>query len=124
MLPTDPDSTSEKYREQIFHATGEKVGVIISDSAGRAWRNGTAGHAIGVAGLPEIEDQTGKPDLFGTPLSSSQEGIAEELASAASLVQGQADEGRPVALISGIKVTGKTSSASSLIRPKEFDLFR
>ena len=124
LLPTDPDSTSEKYREQIFHATGESVGVIISDSAGRAWRNGTVGLAIGVAGLPAIEDHTGKPDLFGTPLISSQEAIADELASAASLVQGQADEGRPVALIRGIKVTGKASSASSLIRPKEFDLFR
>ena len=124
LLPMDPDSTSEKYREQIFVATGKRVGVIISDSAGRAWRNGTVGLAIGVAGLPAIEDHTGKLDLFGVPLVSSQEAIADELASAASLVQGQADEGRPVALIRGIKATGPVSSAKSLIRPKEFDLFR
>ena len=103
LLPSDPDSTSEKYREQIFVATGKRVGV---------------------AGLPAIEDHTGKLDLFGVPLVSSQEAIADELASAASLVQGQADEGRPVALIRGIKATGPVSSAKSLIRPKEFDLFR
>ena len=82
------------------------------------------GLAIGVAGIAAIEDHTGKLDLFGVPLVSSQEAIADELASAASLVQGQADEGRPVALIRRIKATGPVSSAKSLIRPKEFDLFR
>jgi len=124
LLPVDPDATSKKYREEIYQVTGENVGIIISDSVGRAWRNGTIGLAIGVSGLPAIEDHRGKVDLFGVPLISSQEAIADELASAASLIQGQADEGRPVALIRGITMSDEHSSAKSLIRPKEFDLFR
>lgn len=124
LLPLNPDSTSRRYRQQIYKSTEKDVGVIISDSVGRAWRNGTVGLAIGVAGLPAIEDHRGKPDLFGVPLISSQEAIADELASAASLVQGQAAEGRPVALIRGIETKDEASSAKSLIRPKEVDLFR
>ena len=74
--------------------------------------------------MPAVEDHRGKLDLFGVPLVSSQEAIADELASAASLVQGQADEGLPVALIRGVKVVSQDSPAKTLIRRKEFDLFR
>ena len=124
LLPIDPDSTSRQYRQQFSELTGKDVGVIISDSVGRAWRNGTVGLALGVAGLPAIEDHRGKPDLFGVPLVSSQEAVADELASAASLVQGQADEGKPVALIRGSEMRDEESSAKFLIRSKELDLFR
>ncbi len=124
LLPVDPDATSKNYRQRIYDLTSKKVGIIISDSIGRAWRNGTTGLAIGVAGVPAVEDHRGKLDLFGVPLVSSQEAIADELASAASLVQGQADEGLPVALIRGVKVVSQDSPAKTLIRRKEFDLFR
>tara|TARA_B100000029_G_scaffold328937_1_gene321259 strand:+ start:217 stop:1026 length:810 start_codon:yes stop_codon:yes gene_type:complete len=124
LLPIDPDATSKNYRQRIYDLTNKKVGIIISDSVGRAWRNGTIGLAIGVAGLPAVEDHRGKLDLFGVPLVSSQEAIADELASAASLVQGQADEGCPVALIRGFKILSQESPAQTLVRRKEFDLFR
>ena len=124
LLPVDPDETSKNYRQRICDLTNKKVGIIISDSVGRAWRNGTTGLAIGIAGVPAVEDHRGKLDLFGVPLVASQEAIADELASAASLVQGQADEGRPVALIRGFKIVSQESSAKALIRRKEFDLFR
>ncbi|MBO68914.1 MAG: coenzyme F420-0:L-glutamate ligase [Acidiferrobacteraceae bacterium] len=124
LLPRDPDSTSEKYRQQFFDRTGKEVGILITDSAGRAWRNGTIGVAIGLAGFSAIKDHRGKPDLFGTLLTSSEEAIADELACAANLMQGQASEGRPVVLIRGAPVERATSSAQELVRRKEFDLFR
>ena len=104
--------------------TGCKIGVIINDSIGRAWRNGTIGTAIGVAGLSSILDLRGQDDLFGNQLRVSEEAIADELASAASLIQGQADEGLPVVLIEGYPINLLEIPASELIRPEENDLFR
>ena len=103
--------------------TGLHLGVIINDSIGRAWRNGTIGTAIGVAGLPAIVDLRGRKDLFGNPLRVSEEAVADELASAASLIQGQADEALPVVLIQGFQAKKANIPASGLIRPKETDLF-
>ena len=98
--------------------------MIINDSIGRAWRNGTTGTAIGVAGLPALLDLRGHLDLFGEPLLVSEEAVADELAAAASLLQNQAAEGRPVVLIRGYTPSALPSPASSLIRPKAKDLFR
>jgi coenzyme F420-0:L-glutamate ligase/coenzyme F420-1:gamma-L-glutamate ligase len=100
------------------------VGVVINDSLGRAWRNGTVGAALGAAGLPALLDLNGRPDLFDRPLQATQIGLADEIAAAASLVMGQADEGRPVVLVRGLPYALGPGSARDLVRPKDQDLFR
>ena len=102
LLPRDPDSTCAALRETLLQRTGVNVGVIINDSHGRAFRNGTVGVAIGASGLPTVVDLRGNADLFGRPLRSSQVALADEIASAASLLMGQAEEGRPIVLARGI----------------------
>ncbi len=103
---------------------GVDVGVLVSDSVGRAWRNGTVGIALGVAGLPSLLDLRARRDLSGRPLKVSQQAVADELAAAASLLQGQADEGTPVVLVRGFNTHGAETPAAALIRPKSEDLFR
>jgi coenzyme F420-0:L-glutamate ligase/coenzyme F420-1:gamma-L-glutamate ligase len=98
--------------------------VVVNDSFGRAWRQGTAGVAIGAAGLPALIDLRGRPDLFGRTLEVSVIGFADEVAAAASLVMGQADEAAPVVLIRGLRWSAPESTAASLIRPSNEDLFR
>ncbi|MBI18227.1 MAG: coenzyme F420-0:L-glutamate ligase [Proteobacteria bacterium] len=124
LLPKDPDRTARKYRASFLGETGADVGVIINDSVGRAWRTGTVSLAIGVAGVKALEDHRGKADLFGVPLKVSEEAVADELASAASLIQGQASESLPVVLIRGFKQFSDEQSAATLVRPLEQDLFR
>ena len=123
LLPKNPDVSAEKIHKNLFARTGFHLGVIINDSIGRAWRNGTIGTAIGVAGLPAILDLKGRDDLFGNPLQVSEQAIADELASAASLIQGQADEAIPVVLIKGFKTLLDNIPASGLIRDIKKDLF-
>jgi len=124
LLPKDPDGSAREYRRRIKQQTGSSVGIIINDSVGRAWRLGTTSLAIGVAGVTALEDHRGKPDLFGVSLKVSEEAIADELASAATLLQGQAAEKSPVVLIRGFSSGSDEQSASSLIRPVDQDLFR
>ena len=124
LLPQDPDLSSRKMRDEILSRTGKQIGVLIIDSHGRAWRNGTVGVAIGVAGLPALEDLRGKQDLFGFTLRITQVGIADELAAAASLMMGQAAEGTPVVHVRGFPYPLREGSLKELIRPKEQDLFR
>jgi len=124
LLPKDPDGSAREYRRRIKQQTGSSVGIIINDSVGRAWRLGTTSLAIGVAGVTALEDHRGKPDLFGVSLKVSEEAIADELASAATLLQGQAAEKSPVVLIRGFISGSDEQSASSLIRPVDQDLFR
>ncbi len=124
LLPENPDESAASLQNEFLRKTGSKIGVIINDSIGRAWRNGTIGTAIGVAGLSSIVDLRGRADLFGNQLRVSEEAIADELASAASLLQGQADEGLPVVLIEGYPSSSQHIPASELIRPEEKDLFR
>ncbi len=124
LLPLDPDATCRRIRAQLLERTGLDIAVVIIDSIGRAWRNGTIGTAIGVAGMPGLLDLRTKPDLFGRPLKTSELGLADELASAASLVMGQADEGRPIVLARGVPYARRDGSARELIRPREMDLFR
>ncbi|MCK6539963.1 MAG: coenzyme F420-0:L-glutamate ligase [Anaerolineales bacterium] len=124
LLPADPDLSSKKMRDAIQSKTGKGIGVLIIDSHGRAWRNGTVGAAIGIAGMPGLQDLRGEPDLFGYKLQITQVGVADELAAAASLVMGQAAEGIPVVHARGFPYPLREGSLKELIRPKEQDLFR
>lgn len=124
LLPKDPDASCEALRGALRKITGAKIAVIINDSVGRAWRNGTVGMAIGTAGIEALLDLNGRPDLFERPLQATQVGIADELAAAASIVMGQADEGRPIVHIRGYKPQKGEGTAQDLIRNQEQDLFR
>ena len=124
LLPENPDQSAHILRQQIEEQTGKQIGILIIDSHGRAWRNGTVGIAIGISGLPGLEDLRGKSDLFGYKLQVTQVGVADELAAAASLVMGQAAEGTPVVHVRGFPYPLRESSLEELIRPKEQDLFR
>lgn len=124
LLPDEPDRSAGMIRKEIESQTGKQVGILIIDSHGRAWRNGTVGIAIGVAGLPALQDLRGKPDLFGFTLRITQVGVADELAAAASLIMGQAAEGTPVVHVRGFPYPLRESSLKELIRPREQDLFR
>lgn len=124
LLPEDPDRSCASLRHVVRQRTGADIGIVINDSLGRAWRNGTVGAAIGAAGIEALLDLNGRPDLFDRPLQSTQVGLADELAAAASLVMGQADEGRPAVLIRGLAGGQGEGSAADLVRSKEQDLFR
>ena len=124
LLPAEPDRSAELICTEIESKTGKQVGVLIIDSHGRAWRNGTVGVAIGVAGLPGLQDLRGQPDLFGFTLRITQVGVADELAAAASLVMGQGAEGTPVVHVRGFPYSLREGSLKELIRPREQDLFR
>lgn len=124
MLPKDPDASCRALAEALLARTGTRVGVVINDSLGRAWRNGTVGAALGSACLPALLNLNGRPDLFGRPLQATQIGLADEIAAAASLVMGQADEGRPVILMRGLPYALDDGTAADLVRPKDQDLFR
>jgi coenzyme F420-0:L-glutamate ligase / coenzyme F420-1:gamma-L-glutamate ligase len=124
LLPEDPDRSCAELRERLGTATGIAPTVLINDSLGRAWRRGTVGTAIGAAGLMALVDLRGQTDLFGRELLVSQVGLADELAAAASLVQGEAAEGTPVAHIRGLAPEQTDQRAAELIRDAEEDLFR
>lgn len=124
LLPADPDRTCERVRRTLAQRTGADVAVLIIDSFGRAWRNGTIGTAIGLSGMPGLLDMRGQPDLFGRRLQTTEVGIADELAAAASLVMGQAGEGRPVVIARGVPYERRDGNARELLRPRQMDLFR
>ena len=124
LLPADPDRSAAQLRQAVQSQTGKRVGVLVIDSHGRAWRNGTVGVAIGIAGLPGVQDLRGQPDLFGYTLQVTQVGVADELAAAASLVMGQAAEMTPVVHARGFPYLLREGKLNELIRPKEQDLFR
>jgi coenzyme F420-0:L-glutamate ligase/coenzyme F420-1:gamma-L-glutamate ligase len=124
LLPADPDASCRRLRARFQAEAGADVAVIINDSHGRAWRTGTVGVALGVAGFPALHDMRGHRDLFDYTLQVTQIGLADELAAAASLLMGQADEGRPVIHVRGVPYAFREGDAQELIRPKELDLFR
>jgi len=124
LLPDDPDSSAETIRQEVKKLIGCDVAVIISDTHGRPLREGEINVAIGVAGIKPIRDRRGEKDLFGYVLRVKQTAVADELASAAELVIGQADEGIPVAIIRGYNYPkSENAKATELIRLKEKDLF-
>jgi coenzyme F420-0:L-glutamate ligase/coenzyme F420-1:gamma-L-glutamate ligase len=123
-LPRNPDLSAQRIRQRIMQLTGKHVAVIISDTHGRPLREGEINVAIGVAGIKPIRDRRGEKDLFGRVLRVKQTAIADELASAAELVIGQADEGVPVAIIRGYSYQSvEKARAKELVRPKKKDLF-
>ena len=125
LLPKDADASAQKIRQEIKSLTSCDVAVIVSDTHGRPFRMGEINVAIGVAGIKPIRDRRGEKDLFGYVLRIKQTAIADELASAAELVIGQADEGIPVAIIRGYKYQAtENASVTELTRPREKDLFR
>jgi len=124
LLPRDPDASAEELRQALQQRYRVEIGVIISDSFGRAWRRGTCGIAIGAAGLPSLVDLRGQLDLFGRTLEVSIIGFADEIAAAASLLQGQAAEAQPVVLVRGLSWSAPVARAADLVRPLEEDLFR
>jgi coenzyme F420-0:L-glutamate ligase/coenzyme F420-1:gamma-L-glutamate ligase len=124
LLPKDCDRSCRDIRARLAARTGIQPGVIIIDSLGRAWRNGTVGVALGTAGLPPLLDLRGAPDLFGRELRTTQVGIADEIAAAASMLMGQAGEGTPVVLLRGLRLPDGDGPASDLHRARELDLFR
>jgi coenzyme F420-0:L-glutamate ligase/coenzyme F420-1:gamma-L-glutamate ligase len=124
LLPKDADMSAAKLRQQLAAATTVEPAIIINDSAGRAWRNGTAGMAIGTAGFEPLVDMIGSADLFGRPMEVTTVAVADELAAAASFLMGQAAEGAPVVLIRGAKLNPSNEGSKALIRAKEQDLFR
>lgn len=124
LLPENPDVSAQRIRNALKERSGVSIGVLIIDSHGRAWRLGTVGVCIGVAGVPALVDLRGHPDLFGYQLRVTQVAAADELAAAASLVMGQADERTPVVHVRGFPYPLRESSFSELRRPEEQDLFR
>jgi coenzyme F420-0:L-glutamate ligase/coenzyme F420-1:gamma-L-glutamate ligase len=124
LLPLEPDGSALGLKQRLDAHFGTDVGVIISDSAGRAWRLGTVGLAIGAAGVPSLWDRRGERDLAGRALEATEVGFADAVAAAAVLAMGEAAEARPAALVRGLVWAAPTRSASALVRPKAQDLFR
>lgn len=124
LLPRDPDGSAATLLARLSAHFGKPLAVIISDSWGRAWRRGTVGVALGAAGLPAVMDLRGRPDLFGHELRVTETGFADEIASAASLLMGQAAEATPAVLVSGLSWSAPSMPANALLRPPEEDLFR
>lgn len=124
LLPEDPDAAAEALRTQLMKHFDVALSVLINDSFGRPWRLGTVAVALGAAGIPALNNLRGQPDLFGQPLLVTETALADELAAAASLLMGQADEGHPVVLISGLPATDQPLPARALIRNASEDLFR
>jgi coenzyme F420-0:L-glutamate ligase / coenzyme F420-1:gamma-L-glutamate ligase len=123
LLPADPDASAAAIRAGLEAATGARLAVLIIDSIGRAWRNGTVGTTIGVSGLTALQDLRGRPDRNGRILMSTEVAVADEVAAAASLVMGQAAEGRPVVIVRGLPYAPGESRSRDLLRARELDLF-
>lgn len=124
LLPENPDLSAADLRRKLEAVSGARLGVMIIDSHGRAWRLGTVGVAIGLSGLPGLIDERGWADLFGYTLQITVVGVADELAAAASLVMGQAAEGTPVVHVRGFPYPLREGSLQELLRPKDQDMFR
>jgi len=122
LLPLDPDASAEAIRLTLRARSGREVGVIVSDSFGRAWRMGIVDVAIGVAGLRPLEDWRGRVDANGYELRATIVAVADEIAAAAELVRGKT-AGIPVAIVRGLDVAGE-GSAQELLMPPERDMFR
>lgn len=123
LLPENPDASANRLRHALQNRYGVRLGIIISDTHGRPFRFGNIGFAIGLAGIPALIDQRGEHDLFGRELLATITPLADELAAAAGLISGQADEGQPVVLIRGVTWHESTEQATDLVRPPHMDLF-
>ncbi len=124
LLPRDPDRSARELRVKLGRLTGVVVQIIINDSSGRAWRNGTVGIAIGTAGLQPLFNQVGEQDMFGNTLEVTEPAVADELAAAASLIMGQAAEALPVVLARGARLAPAECGSGALLRERSLDMFR
>jgi coenzyme F420-0:L-glutamate ligase/coenzyme F420-1:gamma-L-glutamate ligase len=124
LLPENPDESARKLKTRLDAEFNVDLGIIINDSFGRPWRQGVVGVALGAAGIPSLRNLVGAPDLFGRTMRVTEVAVADEVASAASLVMGQSDEGIPAVHVRGIAFPDESSPASALIRPRELDMFR
>ncbi len=122
LLPVDPDASAAALRAALRDVTGVEVGVIVSDSFGRAWRRGTTDVALGVAGVAALVDLSGRRDSTGYELHATEIAVADEIAGAAQLVMGKTD-GIPAAIVRGVHARGD-GRGSDLVMPRERDLFR
>jgi len=122
LLPVDPDASARGLRDRLLELTGSTVAVVITDSFGRPFRQGTTDIAIGVAGFEPILDLRGTTDRIGYELRASRVAIADEIAGAADLTRGKA-EGVPVVIVRGLHLTGEGTAREIVIEP-ELDLFR
>ena len=124
LLPKDPDASSAALHAALEQRFEVGLGVVVSDSVGRAWRHGVVGLAIGAAGFPALLDLRGRRDREGRTLQVTQVGLADQIASAAQLLMGEADEGQPAVLVRGLAWQGAPAPAAALIRERDEDLFR
>ncbi len=124
LLPEDPDASARRLHQGLYEATGADVAIVINDSHGRAWRQGTVGVAIGVAGLLPLTDKRGDRDLFGREMRITVLGTADEIAAAASLLQGGTDEALPIVHLRGAPYHRGDGRLADLLRPRATDLFR
>jgi coenzyme F420-0:L-glutamate ligase/coenzyme F420-1:gamma-L-glutamate ligase len=122
LLPEDPDASAQRLRERFRELTGRDVAVLVTDSFGRPWRQGTIDVALGAAGLEVMRDLRGTRDRVGYELHATMIAAADEIASAAELVMGKVD-GIPAAVVRGLEVAGN-GRARDLVIPEERDLFR
>lgn len=124
LLPEDPDGSAAALSQSFTEHFDVPLAVVVCDSVGRAWRNGVVGLALGAAGLPALLDLRGQRDREDRPLEVTQVGLADEIASAAELLMGEADEGRPAVLVRGLVWHGASVPAAALVRDPDTDLFR
>jgi coenzyme F420-0:L-glutamate ligase/coenzyme F420-1:gamma-L-glutamate ligase len=122
LLPIDPDASARDLRDRLRELAGVDVGVIVSDSFGRAWRQGTTDVALGIAGVIALRDLRGTRDSSGYELTTTQIAVSDEIAGSAQLVMGKTD-GVPAAIVRGLDVAGDARGAD-LVMPRERDLFR
>ena len=123
LLPEDIDRSAAALKARLEEIGNARVGVIVSDSLGRAWRRGTIGHALGVAGLECLIDLRGSPDLYGREMVASEVAIADELAAAAAIVMGETSEAKPAVLVRGLRIASATDSGKTLLRDEAEDMF-
>ena len=125
LLPKNPDESAKNVKNYFEHNSKIKIGVLITDSIGRAWRLGTTGHALGSSGIKTLIDMRGSEfDRDGRLLETTVIGVADQIASASTLLMGESSEGTPVVIVRGLDLCDDSDTVSDLIRPKEEDLFR
>jgi len=124
LLPEDPDRSAAELRAGLESALSLRLGVIIADSVGRAWRMGTTGMTLGCAGVEALANLRGRADMFGRILQVSEHAVADAIAAAAELIIGEADEGTPVVVVRGLDQGQSDQDAKALLRPEREDMFR
>lgn len=124
LLPKDPQKSAEWLKKEIEAGSGKEISVLISDSFGRAFRDGVTGACIGVSGIPALLDRRGEVDRFGKIAKITKEAIADEICAAANLVMGEFKEGMPIVLVRGLKLERSESNIKEILFKKKDDLFR